>query len=277
MLKNYIQNMLVGALDEYVEDFTANDIQIDQWNGRIAKENVKLRSTALDWIFTSIFGAPCEIVQGYIKKVVVDVPWTQILSKPVELKIEEIHIILKSRDHYDRDFVKSMLLAAKKEMVDKILADINKKVESKLAETQTKDSYLSKMLKIVYENLRINVRNLHIRFEDTNVSRCDQAFNFGLMAESISYSMTNNRFAKAFLNIDDKIQEQKSFSLLLVTKFAMYWNSNAQDNWTKNKEFINLTAQGTIDFSKRHTDNLMRKHFANKNDFNNNNTGVFLI
>lgn len=134
-------------------------------------------------------------------------PWTQILSKPVELKIEEIHIILKSRDHYDRDFVKSMLLAAKKEMVDKILADINKKVESKLAETQTKDSYLSKMLKIVYENLRINVRNLHIRFEDTNVSRCDQAFNFGLMAESISYSMTNNRFAKAFLNIDDKIQE----------------------------------------------------------------------
>jgi TRAP-type C4-dicarboxylate transport system permease large subunit len=58
--------LLVGLLDEYVEDFTANDIQIDQWNGRIAKENVKLRSTAFDWIFQSAFGAPCEIVQGYI-------------------------------------------------------------------------------------------------------------------------------------------------------------------------------------------------------------------
>lgn len=205
----------------------------------------------------------------------VDVPWTQILSKPVELKIEEIHIILKSRDHYDRDFVKSMLLAAKKEQVDKILAEIKKQSEAKVAET--KDSYLSKMMKVIWENLRINVRNIHIRFEDTNVSRCDQAFNFGFMAESISYSMTNNRFAKAFLNIDDKIQEQKSFSLLLVTKFAMYWNSNAQVNWTNNKEFVNLTAQDTIDFSKRHTDNLMRKHFANKNDFNSNNTGVFLV
>jgi vacuolar protein sorting-associated protein 13A/C len=95
-------------------------------------------------------------------------------------------------------------------------------------------SYLGKLGKAIYENLRINVRNIHIRFEDTKVSRSDQAFNFGLLAESISYSMTNNRFQKAFLNIDDKLQEQKSFSLLLVSKFAMYWNSNAQDNWTKN-------------------------------------------
>jgi len=54
------------------------------------------------------------------------VPYTQILSKPVELRIEEIHIILKSKDHYDRDFVKQMLLTAKKEQVDKILADLKK-------------------------------------------------------------------------------------------------------------------------------------------------------
>ena len=54
--------------------------------------------------------------------------------------------------------------------------------------------------------------------------------------------MTNNRYRQAFLNIDDKMQEQKSFSMLTVRKFAAYWNSNAQDNWTKNVEFINLTA-----------------------------------
>ncbi len=46
--------MLVSALGDYVEDFTANDIQIDQWNGRIIKENVKLKSSALDWLFRSL-------------------------------------------------------------------------------------------------------------------------------------------------------------------------------------------------------------------------------
>jgi hypothetical protein len=47
---------------------------------------------------------------------------------------------------------------------------------------------------MIEENLRINVRNVHLRFEDTKVSRLDSAFNFGLIAESITYSMTNNRF-----------------------------------------------------------------------------------
>lgn len=100
------------------------------------------------------------------------------------------------------------------------------------------------------------------------------------MAESISYSMTNNRFARAFLNIDDKIQEQKSFSLLLVTKFALYWNSNAQDNWTKNERFIGSNAKETMAFSKSHTDNLMRKHFNNKQEggsAGNMGGGVFLV
>ena len=116
---------------------------------------------------------------------------------------------------------------------------------------------------------------MHIRFEDTCVSRKEQAFNFGIVAESISYSMTNNRYKQTFLNIDDKIQEQKSFSMLSIRKFAVYWNSNAQDNWTKNVEFINLTAQGTIDFSKKHIDILMRKHNSNKQDYNY--SSVFLV
>lgn len=77
------------------------------------------------------------------------------------------------------------------------------------------------------ENLRINIRNVHIRFEDNFVSRHDQAFNFGIISESITYSMTNNRFVRAFLNIDDKLQEQRSFSMLKVLKLAVYWNSNA--------------------------------------------------
>ena len=62
MLKGYSQNVLVGMLDNFVEDFTSNDIVIDYQNGRIAKDNVKLKSTAMDWIFKSLFGAPCQIV-----------------------------------------------------------------------------------------------------------------------------------------------------------------------------------------------------------------------
>jgi hypothetical protein len=80
--------------------------------------------------------------------------------------------------------------------------------------------------------------------------------------------MTNNRFVKAFLNIDDKLQEQKSFSLLNLTKFTMYWNSNAQENWTKNESFVVASAKETIEFSRSHIDHLMRKHFNSRQDIN---------
>lgn len=92
--------------------------------------------------------------------------------------------------------------------------------------------------------------------------------------------MTNNRFTRAFLSIDDKIQEQKSFSLLMVTKFTMYWNSNAQENWTKNASFVAASAKETIEFSKSHIEYLMRKDFNSKDqDINASGSGssVFLI
>lgn len=49
-----------------------------------------------------LFGAPIEIVQGYAKQLLIEVPWSRILSKPVEVKIEDVHLILKSRGSYDR-------------------------------------------------------------------------------------------------------------------------------------------------------------------------------
>ena len=63
--------------------------------------------------------------------------------------------------------------------------------------------------------------------------------------------------------------------MMKVLKFAMYWNSNAQDNWTKSREFIHLAAQGTIAFSKNHIEILMSKHNASKQDYNY--SSVFLI
>lgn len=73
--------------------------------------------------------------------------------------------------------------------------------------------------------------------------------------------MTNNRYEKVFINIDDKKQEQKSFAMLEIKQLAVYWNSNAQENWTNNKEFVNLSALKTIDFSKKFTENLKRKYY----------------
>ena len=71
-----------------------------------------------------MFGAPAQVVQGYIKKFTIDVPWSKILSDPVEVTIDDLHVILKSNEFYNRSFVKKSLIKAKKEKVDQLLNQI---------------------------------------------------------------------------------------------------------------------------------------------------------
>jgi|LauGreDrversion4_2_1035121.scaffolds.fasta_scaffold07739_10 hypothetical protein len=86
---------------------------------------------------------------------------------------------------------------------------------------------MKRLTKIIKENLRFVVTNVHIRFEDSLVSRPDHQFNVGIILDSLNYSMTNNNFERVFINIDDKKQEQRSFSMLEIKQVAVYWNSNA--------------------------------------------------
>ena len=48
-------------------------------------------------------------------------PWYDIYKKPVEFKLEEIHIILKSPDSFDKAFYKSTILVDKLKTVQKII------------------------------------------------------------------------------------------------------------------------------------------------------------
>lgn len=75
---------------------------------------------------------------------------------------------------------------------------------------------MSRLSSIVEENLRLILTNVHIRFEDSFSRRGDSIFNFGVMFDTLNYSVVNNNFERVFINIDDKKQEQKSFSMLEV-------------------------------------------------------------
>ena len=99
-----------------------------------------------------------------------------------------------------------------------------------------------------------------MRFEDTNVSRIDKAFNFAISIDQIIHSSTNNRFERVFLDIEDKKREKRSFAMLEIKKLAMYWNTNVHENWTQNKEFVDLDCAKLIDHSKKYVDNLKRQY-----------------
>ena len=73
-----------------------------------------------------------------------------------------------------------------------------------LVTVQEKDTYMNRLTTIISENWRLVLTNVHIRFEDTFVSRREHQFNMGIMFDTLNYSVTNNNFERVFINIDDK-------------------------------------------------------------------------
>lgn len=75
---------------------------IDKWNGQVVKDNVTIKKQALESLFMSAFGAPVIVVKGYIRKLRFDVPWNKLLSKPCEIYLEDVHVVVNSSAQYDR-------------------------------------------------------------------------------------------------------------------------------------------------------------------------------
>ncbi len=73
-----------------------------------------IKKGALENIFMSAFGAPVTVVKGYIKKLRIDVPWNKLLSKPCEVYLDDIHLVVRCSSEYDKEFAKRMLWKIKK-------------------------------------------------------------------------------------------------------------------------------------------------------------------
>ena len=72
----------------------------------------------------SMFGAPVTVVKGFIRKLRIDVPWNKLLSKPCEIYIEDVHVVIKPSAHFDEEFAKKLRWKIKKGQFDELLYQI---------------------------------------------------------------------------------------------------------------------------------------------------------
>ena len=99
---------------------------IDKWNGQVYKDNVTIKATAFESMFQSMFGAPVSVVRGFIKKLRIDVPWNKLLSKPCEIYLDDVHIVLKSPTKFDKEWAKRMIWNVKHTSFNELLEQVRK-------------------------------------------------------------------------------------------------------------------------------------------------------
>ncbi|CAK1588014.1 unnamed protein product [Parnassius mnemosyne] len=89
-IESYITPILLSYVDKYVRDFKPADAQVSLWGGGVALHNLVLKADVLQ----QEVALPFTLVSGRIHELLIQVPWTKIMSEPIIVTIDTIECIL---------------------------------------------------------------------------------------------------------------------------------------------------------------------------------------
>jgi vacuolar protein sorting-associated protein 13A/C len=227
MAKSLLLTVLVEVLGKYVEGLKEENLKVGVWSGKIQMFNLKLKENALDDL-----NLPVKIVRGSLKSLVVKVPWTQLASKPVEIYLEGIYALVCPLDLHkvsaedakrlSRDSIQSQL-----KKIDVALLSSLKIPEAAL-DTAKKASYVQQLVSHVIDNLEVNIKNIHLRYEDSFSDPKGSTFALGVTLDEIGLATTDEGWNIKY------IKREKTESLFFgngvihklgtLANCGIYWN-----------------------------------------------------
>ena len=103
MFEGWILGLLNRLLGEYVKEecLSRDRLRADVYNGHVCLERLELRESAFDFL-----NEPVTLIKGYIGQVELKVSggsWTNIMSKPIEVWFDHIHLLLGPKFDWDEE------------------------------------------------------------------------------------------------------------------------------------------------------------------------------
>ncbi|XP_045784582.1 vacuolar protein sorting-associated protein 13B [Maniola jurtina] len=89
-IESYVTPILLSYVDKYVRDFKPADAQVTLWAGGVTLHNLVLKADVLQ----REVALPFTLVSGRIHELLIQVPWTKIMSEPIVVTINTIECIL---------------------------------------------------------------------------------------------------------------------------------------------------------------------------------------
>ncbi|KAL4473907.1 hypothetical protein ABPG74_022771 [Tetrahymena malaccensis] len=123
MLEQLLKKILYGFLQDIIEDFSENDIELSKWKGTLELKNLNIKQDYLTNIGVKI-GFPLVKESAVIEKLQLSIPWTKIRSEPIVVKIKGLKVTCRTNGQYNQAFSEQRLVAKKYELLQKLLKQI---------------------------------------------------------------------------------------------------------------------------------------------------------
>ena len=91
MLEGYITPLLMSYINKYVNNIKPSDLKVSFWGGDAVLRNLELR---LD-VLKKELHVPLEFTSGFVRELVIHLPWSSIASTSVEVTIKDLELVIQ--------------------------------------------------------------------------------------------------------------------------------------------------------------------------------------
>ncbi|XP_015113187.1 vacuolar protein sorting-associated protein 13D isoform X1 [Diachasma alloeum] len=224
MLEGLVAWVLNNYLGKYVENLNTDQLSIALLSGEVELENLPLKREALRHI-----GLPIEIKVGFIGKVRLQIPVRQIRSASWVIAIEQLYLVAGpiNLEGYDSEVEEQILQEYKHSKLDSLEARWRASTERDPGYYASSYSswlnYGTSLVTNIIENLQLNIKDVHLRFEDDVTPGLSQKSGvaLGVTIKALSAQSCDASWipGSTSWNFNDA-----SFKLMELDGLSIYWN-----------------------------------------------------
>lgn len=241
MLESLVASILNRVLGSYVENFDPNQLQIGLLGGDVKLHGLKLKKGALDQL-----KLPLNVVSGHIGSLVLQIPYSNLKSKPVKVFVEDVFLIAKPDMSHEAEGQKRREQTAKLDRLqlweltsERAVSKTSNAREETSPEAAQQQNFTSSLVTKIIENLQVTIRNIHLRFEDMDVGVA-----MGATLGELSALSTNPDWEPAFIaNV-----EAKTHKLATLDSLAFYIDPEVSTDFSAASQNAELKEQFLNDF-----------------------------
>ncbi|PAV92130.1 hypothetical protein WR25_26401 [Diploscapter pachys] len=180
------QRLCQFILHRYLGQFLERNLQLDQLSLNLVKGHFSVEQVALnvyninEALGTSLI--PLKLIDGYIGKITIDVPWTKIMADSTRMRIDDLQLTIQPKEFVrldDKDFMSSMLgsvvesLVSSRELAKSFCDQVQDEVQQEFSDEDHGVGAFSNLIDAILSRFCLDIHNVTIRFENQPTAGSD--------------------------------------------------------------------------------------------------------
>eukprot|EP00754_Rhynchopus_humris_P020863 Rhum_TRINITY_DN14717_c14_g1::Rhum_TRINITY_DN14717_c14_g1_i1::g.113947::m.113947/K19525/VPS13A_C; vacuolar protein sorting-associated protein 13A/C len=204
--------MVSKMLSGYIEGITRETCDVSFLSGNLVLTDAHIKKAALEE-----FDLPFDVHKGVIDKLTLRVPWAHLKTRRAELFVEGVALLATPRDPHSRTWsAKEQDQRAQERKAEHLntFEEMRASKEGRGGGT----GWSTKLMELVVTNMRIVVRNVHVRFEDAS----DLAWPYALGIRWEAMTLAPVADAESNEEVFHSELPPVTYAAATLTKFTVY-------------------------------------------------------